>query len=95
LAIASDYLFVPAFLGASALLRPMNSTAFTYPKGFFAAFIPVLLVIAEPCRNLDRCTRRRRACKATVFLSTEADSASSSVVVALIYMIPAGGLALV
>ena len=56
--------------------------------GFFASFIPVLLFIAEPCRNLGRYTIGDVLAMRNGFRSTKAVSAVSSVVVVLAYMIP-------
>jgi cation/acetate symporter len=56
LAIAGDYLSAAAFLGASGLIALYGFDGMIYLVGFFVSFIPVLLFIAEPCRNLGRYT---------------------------------------
>jgi cation/acetate symporter len=88
LAIAGDYLSAAAFLGASGLISLYGFDGMIYLVGFFAAFIPVLLFIAEPCRNLGRYTIGDVLAMRNGFRSTKAVSAVSSVVVALAYMIP-------
>jgi cation/acetate symporter len=88
LAIAGDYLSAAAFLGASGLIALYGFDGMIYLVGFFAAFIPVLLFIAEPCRNLGRYTIGDVLAMRNSFRSTKAVSAASSVVVALAYMIP-------
>jgi len=88
LAIAGDYLSAAAFLGASGLIALYGFDGMIYLVGFFAAFIPVLLFIAEPCRNLGRYTIGDVLVARNSFRSTKAVSAVSSVVVALAYMIP-------
>jgi cation/acetate symporter len=88
LAIAGDYLSAAAFLGASGLIALYGFDGIIYLVGFFAAFIPVLLLIAEPCRNLGRYTLGDVLAMRNSFRSTKAVSALSSVVVALAYMIP-------
>ncbi|MFP6560166.1 cation acetate symporter [Paraburkholderia sp. B3] len=88
LAIAGDYLSAAAFLGASGLIALYGFDGIIYLVGFFAAFIPVLLFIAEPCRNLGRYTIGDVLVMRNGFRSTKAVSALSSVVVALAYMIP-------
>src|SRR6266702_3509425 len=88
LAIAGDYLSAAAFLGASGLIALYGFDGIIYLVGFFAAFIPVLLFIAEPCRNLGRYTIGDVLAMRNSFRSTKAVSAVSSVVVALAYMIP-------
>ena len=54
LAIAGDYLSAAAFLGVSGLIALYGYDGIAYLIGFFIAFIPVLLLVAEPCRNLGR-----------------------------------------
>ncbi|WP_042338851.1 solute symporter family protein [Paraburkholderia ferrariae] len=88
LAIAGDYLSAAAFLGASGLISLYGFDGMIYLVGFFAAFIPVLLFIAEPCRNLGKYTIGDVLTMRNSFRSTKAVSAVSSVVVALAYMIP-------
>jgi len=88
LAIAGDYLSAAAFLGASGLIALYGFDGMIYLVGFFAAFIPVLLLIAEPCRNLGKYTLADVLAIRNSFRSTKAVSACSSVVVALAYMIP-------
>jgi cation/acetate symporter len=88
LAIAGDYLSAAAFLGASGLISLYGFDGIIYLVGFFAAFIPVLLFIAEPCRNLGKYTIGDVLAMRNSFRSTKAVSAVSSVVVALAYMIP-------
>ncbi|HTJ94209.1 MAG TPA: cation acetate symporter [Pararobbsia sp.] len=88
LAIAGDYLSAAAFLGASGLIALYGFDGMIYLVGFFAAFIPVLLFIAEPCRNLGKYTMGDVLTMRNRFRSTKAVSAVSSVIVALAYMIP-------
>jgi cation/acetate symporter len=88
LAIAGDYLSAAAFLGASGLIALYGFDGMIYLVGFFAAFIPVLLFIAEPCRNLGRYTIGDVLAIRNGYRTTKAVSALSSVVVALAYMIP-------
>jgi len=88
LAIAGDYLSAAAFLGASGLISLYGFDGMIYLVGFFAAFIPVLLFIAEPCRNLGRFTLGDVLAIRNGFRQTKTVSALSSVVVALAYMIP-------
>jgi len=88
LAIAGDYLSAAAFLGASGLIALYGFDGMIYLVGFFAAFIPVLLFIAEPCRNLGRYTIGDVLAARNSFRATKAVSAVSAVVVALAYMIP-------
>jgi cation/acetate symporter len=88
LAIAGDYLSAAAFLGASGLIALYGFDGLIYLVGFFAAFIPVLLLIAEPCRNLGKYTIGDVLVVRNGYRATKTASALSSVVVALAYMIP-------
>jgi cation/acetate symporter len=96
-AIAGDFLSAAAFLGVGGLFTLYGFDAFTYTVGFIVAFVVVLLLIAEPCRNLGRYTigdilafrHDRRTAKAC--------SAVSTVTIAICYLIPqlvGGGLLL-
>ncbi|MGS1063147.1 solute symporter family protein [Burkholderia glumae] len=86
--MAGDYLSAAAFLGASGLIALYGFDGMIYLVGFFAAFIPVLLFIAEPCRNLGRFTIGDVLVVRNSYKATKVASALSSVVVALAYMIP-------
>jgi cation/acetate symporter len=88
LAIAGDYLSAAAFLGASGLIALYGFDGMIYLVGFFAAFIPVMLFVAEPCRNLGRYTLGDVLAIRNGFRATKTVSALSSVIVALAYMIP-------
>jgi len=55
-AIAGDYLSAASFLGIAGLISLYGYDGFMYSVGFLAAYITVLLVIAEPCRNIGRYT---------------------------------------
>ena len=88
LAIAGDYLSAAAFLGVSGLIALYGYDGIAYLIGFFIAFIPVLLLVAEPCRNLGRYTLGDVLAYRNSFRSTKAVVALSSIVVALFYMVP-------
>ena len=88
LAIAGDYLSAAAFLGVSGLIALYGYDGIAYLIGFFVAFIPVLLLVAEPCRNLGRYTLGDVLAYRNSFRSTKAAVAVSSIVVAVFYMVP-------
>ncbi|CAK9885880.1 MAG: Cation/acetate symporter ActP [Candidatus Erwinia impunctatus] len=88
LAIAGDYLSAAAFLGVSGLITLYGFDGVNYLIGFFVAFIPVLLLVAEPCRNLGRYTLGDVLAWRNGFRSTKVAAALSSVIVALFYMVP-------
>src|SRR5512134_1348152 len=55
-AIAGDYLSAASFLGIAGLISLYGYDGFMYSVGWLVAYITVLLVIAEPCRNIGRYT---------------------------------------
>lgn len=55
-AIAGDYLSAASFLGIAGLIALYGYDGFLYSVGFLVAFVMVLLVIAEPCRNIGKYT---------------------------------------
>lgn len=55
-AIAGDYLSAASFLGIAGLISLYGYDGFMYSVGFLAAYVTVLLLIAEPCRNIGRYT---------------------------------------
>ncbi len=55
-AIAGDYLSAASFLGVAGLISLYGYDGFMYSVGFLVAFVTVLLVIAEPCRNIGKFT---------------------------------------
>ncbi len=55
-AIAGDYLSAASFLGISGLIALWGYDGFMYSVGWLVAYVSVLLVIAEPCRNIGKYT---------------------------------------
>lgn len=88
LAIAGDYLSAAAFLGVSGLIALYGYDGILYLIGFFVAFVPVLLLVAEPCRNLGRYTFGDVLAYRHDFRTSKLLAAGSSVIVAIFYMIP-------
>jgi cation/acetate symporter len=88
LAIAGDYLSAAAFLGVSGIIALYGLDGVTYVAGFFISFIPVLILVAEPCRNLGRYTLADVLAFRNNFRTTKTVVAASSVLVALSYMVP-------
>ncbi len=87
-AIAGDYLSAAAFLGVSGLIAIYGLDGITYLVGFFISFIPVLLLIAEPCRNIGKYTLGDILAFRNNFRASKLAVAISSVLVALFYMVP-------
>src|SRR5579859_6580925 len=55
-AIAGDYLSAASFLGIAGLISLYGYDGFMYSVGWLVAYITVLLLIAEPGRNIGRYT---------------------------------------
>ena len=55
-AIAGDYLSAASFLGIAGLISLYGYDGFMYSVGWLVAYITVLLLIAEPCRNIGTYT---------------------------------------
>ena len=55
-AIAGDYLSAASFLGIAGLISLYGYDGFMYSVGFLMGYIAVLLLIAEPCRNIGKYT---------------------------------------
>lgn len=55
-AIAGDYMSAATFLGMAGLICLNGLDGFLYPTGWMVAFVTVLLVMAEPCRNSGKFT---------------------------------------
>ncbi len=55
-AIAGDYMSAATFLGMAGLISLNGFDGFLYPTGWMVAFVTVLLVVAEPCRNSGKYT---------------------------------------
>lgn len=96
-AIAGDYLSAAAFLGASGLIALYGYDGMLYLTGFFVAFVPVMLLIAEPCRNLGRYTLGDILAYRNSFRSSKLAAAVSGIFVSIFYMVPqiVGGAVLI
>jgi len=55
-AIAGDYLSAASFLGIAGLVALWGFDGFMYSIGWLVAYVAVLLLIAEPCRNIGKYT---------------------------------------
>src|SRR5258706_16234949 len=53
-AIAGDYLSAASFLGIAGLISLYGYDGFMYSVGWLVAYVTVLLLIAEPRRNIGR-----------------------------------------
>ena len=77
-AIAGDYLSAASFLGIAGLISIYGYDGFMYSVGWLVAYITVLLIVAEPCRNIGKYTmadilafrNHPKICRTVMALST-------------------------
>jgi len=55
-AVAGDFMSAASFLGVIGLIALQGFDGFLYSVGAFAAFVTVLLIVAEPLRNIGKYT---------------------------------------
>lgn len=55
-ALAGDYMSAASFLGIAGLISLYGYDGFMYSVGWLVAYVTVLLLIAEPCRNAGKYT---------------------------------------
>src|SRR5277367_1072145 len=55
-AVAGDYMSAASFLGIAGLIAFFGFDGFMYSVGFLVAYLTVLLVVAEPLRNIGKYT---------------------------------------
>lgn len=56
LAVAGDYMSAASFLGIAGMIAFFGFDGFLYSVGFLVAYLTVLLIVAEPLRNLGKFT---------------------------------------
>ena len=77
-AVAGDFMSAASFLGVVGLIALQGFDGFLYSVGSFAAFVTILLLVAEPLRNIGKYTMgdvlayrlRQRPVRALAALST-------------------------
>ena len=55
-ALAGDYLSAASFLGVAGLISLWGFDGLMFPLGWLVAYVSVMLLIAEPCRNIGTFT---------------------------------------
>src|SRR5258707_2970459 len=55
-AVAGDYMSAASFLGIAGLIAFFGYDGFMYSVGWLVAYLTVLLVVAEPLRNVGKYT---------------------------------------
>ncbi len=85
-AIAGDYMSAASFLGISGLISLYGYDGFMYSVGWLVAYITVLLIVAEPCRNAGKYTLGDILSFRTEPKPVRAVAALSTVTVATFYL---------
>jgi cation/acetate symporter len=85
-AIAGDYLSAASFLGIAGLISLYGYDGFMYSVGWLVAYVAVLLLIAEPCRNIGRYTLSDILCYRNEPRKTRVVGALSTITVSTFYL---------
>ena len=85
-AIAGDYLSAASFLGIAGLISLYGYDGFMYSVGWLVAYITVLLVIAEPCRNIGKYTLGDILAFRNDHKTAKAMAAISTITVSIFYL---------
>ncbi len=85
-AIAGDYMSAATFLGMAGLISFYGIDGFLYPTGWMVAFVTVLLVMAEPCRNSGKFTMGDVLCVRSSPKPVRACAAITTLLVSTFYL---------
>src|SRR5271169_4700058 len=86
-AVAGDYMSAASFLGIAGLIAFFGFDGFMYSLGFLVAYLTVLLVVAEPLRNIGKYTMADVLAYRLHPRPVRAMASLSTLVVSTIYMI--------
>src|SRR5450631_248214 len=86
-AVAGDYMSAASFLGIAGLIAFFGFDGFMYSVGFLVAYLTVLLVVAEPLRNIGKYTMADVLAYRLHPRPVRAMASLSTLVVSTIYMI--------
>lgn len=87
LAIAGDYLSAASFLGIAGMIALQGFDGFFYSIGFLIAYLVVLLLVAEPLRNLGKYTLADMINSRFDAKKVRGAAALSTITIVLFYMI--------
>ncbi|MEH7125321.1 sodium/solute symporter [Bacillus sp. JJ1532] len=87
LAIAGDYLSAASFLGIAGMIALKGFDGFFYSIGFLIAYLVVLLLVAEPLRNLGKYTLADMINSRFDAKKVRGAAALSTITIVLFYMI--------
>jgi len=86
-ALAGDYMSAASFLGIAGLISLYGYDGFLYSVGWLVAYVTVLLLVAEPCRNSGRYTMGDILSFRSFPIPVRSMAALSSVTVSTFYLI--------
>jgi cation/acetate symporter len=87
LAISGDYLSAASFLGIAGAIALTGFSGFYLSIGFLVAYLVVLLLVAEPLRNLGKYTLADMLTSRFNTSSVRSVAAISTIVISMFYMI--------
>jgi len=87
IAVAGDYMSAASFLGIAGLIALNGFDGFMYSVGWLMAYLTVLLLVAEPLRNIGKFTMADVLAFRLRKKSVRAVAAISTLVVTLAYML--------
>ncbi len=85
-AIAGDYMSAASFLGIAGLICLYGYDGFMYSVGWLVAYVTVLLIVAEPCRNAGKYTMGDILAFRSSPVPVRAAAAFSTVLVSIFYL---------
>lgn len=86
-ALAGDYMSAASFLGIAGLISLYGYDGFLYSVGWLVAYVTLLLIVAEPCRNSGRYTIGDILAFRSFPIPVRAMAAISTVTVSTFYLI--------
>jgi cation/acetate symporter len=86
-AIAGDYMSAASFLGIAGLICLYGYDGFMYSVGWLVAYVTVLLIVAEPCRNAGKFTMGDVLSFRANPKPVRAAAAASTVIVSVFYLL--------
>lgn len=86
-ALAGDYMSAASFLGIAGLISLYGYDGFLYSVGWLVAYVTLLLIVAEPCRNSGRYTIGDILSFRSFPIPVRAMAAVSTVTVSTFYLI--------
>lgn len=87
LAISGDYLSAASFLGIAGAIALQGFSGFLLPVGWLVTYLVVLLLVAEPLRNLGKYTFADMLAGRFNARSVRAAAALSTITITMFYMI--------